>query len=195
MKCPRHPHKGQLLVPTGEVAEHTIIDLCFTKNGCRKTITKYVGERAASAVGPPRNRLRSRSLVSTRLDVAYDEAALAVGLADTTFFHATFTDVSRGWRFCRTIVRLLAYQARSIRGYNAFLRAARATGAGCDRLIWARIAALRRLQPARRRGPRRRAAISGEMTSESRCNGNGSPLSIDRAGSSPPSEGTRLGAS
>src|SRR5271165_3651367 len=46
MKCPRHPHKGQLLVPTGEVAEHTIIDLCFTKNGCRKTITKYVGERA-----------------------------------------------------------------------------------------------------------------------------------------------------
>ena len=46
MKCPRQPHKGQLLVPTGEVAEHTIIDLCFTKNGCRKTITKYVGERA-----------------------------------------------------------------------------------------------------------------------------------------------------
>jgi len=30
---------------------------------------------------------------------------------------------------------------------------------------------------------------------ESRCNGTGSPLSIDRAGSSPPSEGLRLGVS
>ena len=36
MKCPRQPHKGQLLVPTGEVAEHTIIDLCFTKNRYEK---------------------------------------------------------------------------------------------------------------------------------------------------------------
>src|SRR5208337_4940907 len=45
------------------------------------------------------------------------------------------------------------------------------------------------------RGPRRRAALSGEMPSESRCNGTGSPLSIDRAGSSPQSEGLRLGAS
>ena len=40
-KCPRHT--GQLLVTSDRLAEHTVIDLAFTKNGCRKTITKYVG--------------------------------------------------------------------------------------------------------------------------------------------------------
>jgi hypothetical protein len=39
--CPRH--KGQPLRPTDKLAEHTIIDLAFTKNGCRKTVVKYVG--------------------------------------------------------------------------------------------------------------------------------------------------------
>jgi predicted RecB family nuclease len=39
--CPRH--KGKSLVQLEKVAEKTIIDLHFTKNGCRKTITKYVG--------------------------------------------------------------------------------------------------------------------------------------------------------
>jgi predicted RecB family nuclease len=46
MTCSRQTHKGQLLVPIGVLAEHIIIDLSFTKNGCRKTSTKYVGERA-----------------------------------------------------------------------------------------------------------------------------------------------------
>ena len=40
-KCPRH--KGHALVPSDKLAEHTVIDLAFTKNGCRKTVTKYVG--------------------------------------------------------------------------------------------------------------------------------------------------------
>ena len=40
-KCPRH--KSLALEPTGKVAEHTVIDLIFMKNGCRKTVTKYVG--------------------------------------------------------------------------------------------------------------------------------------------------------
>jgi len=40
-KCPRH--KGEPLQKSEELAEKTIIDLHFTKNGCRKTITKYVG--------------------------------------------------------------------------------------------------------------------------------------------------------
>jgi hypothetical protein len=43
------------------------------------------------------------------------------------------------------------------------------------------------------RGPRRIAAISGETPSESWYNGTGIPLSIDRAGSSPSSEGLRHG--
>ena len=46
MKCPARYHRGQLLEPTGEDKEHTVIDLKFSKNGCRKFITKYVGEKA-----------------------------------------------------------------------------------------------------------------------------------------------------
>lgn len=41
IKCPRH--KGKLLDRTDQTAEHTIIDLAFTKSGCRKTVTKYTG--------------------------------------------------------------------------------------------------------------------------------------------------------
>lgn len=41
IRCPRH--KGQSLSPSDKLAEHIVIDLVFTKNGCRKTITKYVG--------------------------------------------------------------------------------------------------------------------------------------------------------
>jgi len=92
------------------------------------------------AVGPPRIGFVQGACIH-KVDVAYDEAALAVGLADTTFFHATFTEMYPvDGDFAGRLRAFLAYQARSIRGYNAFLRAARATGAGCDRLIWARIA-------------------------------------------------------
>ena len=45
IKCPRREHKKGNLEPTGEKAEHTIIDLAFSKTGCRKTITKYVGNK------------------------------------------------------------------------------------------------------------------------------------------------------
>jgi len=46
IKCSNQSHKGHPLEPTDELAEHTVIDLAFTKNGCRKTITKYVGTKA-----------------------------------------------------------------------------------------------------------------------------------------------------
>ena len=42
--CPRH--KRQALKVLAEVAEHTVTDLLFTKAGCRKTVTKYVGPKA-----------------------------------------------------------------------------------------------------------------------------------------------------
>jgi predicted RecB family nuclease len=42
-KCPKH--KGESLQRSEEMAEKTVIDLHFTKNGCRKTITKYVGTK------------------------------------------------------------------------------------------------------------------------------------------------------
>ena len=43
-RCPRH-HIA--LVPDCEqMAERTVIDLAFTRNGCRKTVTKYVGKKA-----------------------------------------------------------------------------------------------------------------------------------------------------
>lgn len=42
-KCPKH--KGEPLQKSEEMAERTVIDLHFTKSGCRKTVTKYVGTK------------------------------------------------------------------------------------------------------------------------------------------------------
>ena len=41
MKCPAH--KDRILEATHKQAEHTVIDLVFTKSGCRKRICRYVG--------------------------------------------------------------------------------------------------------------------------------------------------------
>jgi predicted RecB family nuclease len=41
--CPKH--KGEPLQIGEQMAEHPIIDLHFTQNGCRKTVTKYVGKK------------------------------------------------------------------------------------------------------------------------------------------------------
>jgi hypothetical protein len=42
-ECPRC---GQSLRTTAKLTDKTIVDLVFTDNGCRKTVTKYVGARA-----------------------------------------------------------------------------------------------------------------------------------------------------
>jgi len=42
-KCPKH--KGEPLQRSEEMAEKIAIDLHFTKSGCRKTVTKYVGKK------------------------------------------------------------------------------------------------------------------------------------------------------
>lgn len=44
LKCPSRHHRGQPLEPTCEYKEHTVIDLKFSKFGCKKVVTKYVGE-------------------------------------------------------------------------------------------------------------------------------------------------------
>ena len=59
MRCPRH--KGQRLHCTDVLAEHSVIDLVFTRNGCRKTTVKYVGRKARCTIchydySPPRIR-------------------------------------------------------------------------------------------------------------------------------------------
>lgn len=41
--CPKH--QEDVLLPSPEVAAHFITDLRFTRRGCRKTITKYVGPK------------------------------------------------------------------------------------------------------------------------------------------------------
>ena len=46
--CPRH--NGQPLDSTNVLAEHIVIDLAFTRNGCRKTTVKYVGRKARCAI-------------------------------------------------------------------------------------------------------------------------------------------------
>ncbi|HEY3969145.1 MAG TPA: IS66 family transposase [Planctomycetaceae bacterium] len=42
-KCPRHPRRN--LQRSDQTAEHQLIDIVFTTNGCRKTFVKYVGNR------------------------------------------------------------------------------------------------------------------------------------------------------
>ena len=54
--------------------------------------------------------------------------------------HADATEPCRGDRILWEMRVILFNDSHCIRGCDAFLRAARATGAGCDRLIWARIA-------------------------------------------------------
>jgi predicted RecB family nuclease len=70
IKVPRkrvcHQHPGQELRPQREIIEHKLIDLVFTKGGCRKTIARFVGRRAlcpkcGRAFLPPAiTRLRGR---------------------------------------------------------------------------------------------------------------------------------------
>jgi predicted RecB family nuclease len=43
-ECPSHP--GERLIPSGDTVEKLVIDLHFTKAGCRKTVTKYVGQKS-----------------------------------------------------------------------------------------------------------------------------------------------------
>ena len=65
LTCPKD--KGVRLVPTGSMSEHVTIDLVFTRNGCRKKVTKYVGEiarckRCSHVYAPPaiRRNLKRR---------------------------------------------------------------------------------------------------------------------------------------
>ena len=43
-KCPRHP--AQDLIPSKRTANHTLLDLEFNKNGCRKVVVRYCGKRS-----------------------------------------------------------------------------------------------------------------------------------------------------
>jgi predicted RecB family nuclease len=43
LKCPRH---NRPLTTTDEIAEKTIVDIAFTKSGCKKRVIKYVGRKA-----------------------------------------------------------------------------------------------------------------------------------------------------
>jgi hypothetical protein len=43
-KCPRHP--AQDLMPSERTANHTLLDLEFNKNGCRKVVVRYCGKRS-----------------------------------------------------------------------------------------------------------------------------------------------------
>ena len=45
--CPRS--HGRLATEDGQVVERTVIDLVFTQNGCRKTITRYTSKKAYCA--------------------------------------------------------------------------------------------------------------------------------------------------
>jgi predicted RecB family nuclease len=61
--CPEHPEET---LTSGTMVEHRLIDLVFTKNGCRKTVVRYVGRRktcpwcGVTYVPPAIRRLRQR---------------------------------------------------------------------------------------------------------------------------------------
>jgi predicted RecB family nuclease len=67
MTCPNHQrHNGRALEASDKVAEHILIDLAFTRAGCRKTVTKYTGRmgfcpRCKQHYAPPAiRRLKGR---------------------------------------------------------------------------------------------------------------------------------------
>jgi predicted RecB family nuclease len=81
MKC--HRHKGQSLDPTDTLSEHIVIDLVFTRSGCRKTTVKYVGRRAYCPIchydhAPSRIRKLGGRLFSHKFQAwaAYQRVAL-----------------------------------------------------------------------------------------------------------------------
>jgi predicted RecB family nuclease len=44
MTCPNHQlYNKEALEASDKIAEHILIDLAFTRSGCRKTVTKYIG--------------------------------------------------------------------------------------------------------------------------------------------------------
>ncbi len=45
-KCQRHPDHPTMLRPQVKLAEQVILDLAFTKTGCRQTVVRYVGRKA-----------------------------------------------------------------------------------------------------------------------------------------------------
>jgi predicted RecB family nuclease len=45
-KCPRHPEHPTMLRPSRKDREHAILDIVFTKTGCRKTIVRYRGKQS-----------------------------------------------------------------------------------------------------------------------------------------------------
>ena len=84
-KCPRHPTR--LLMASDKIAEVSLIDLVFTKRGCRKTVVRYIGKRAYCplckfAYLPPLiRRLQGRVLGNNfQAWVVYQHVALRGGL-------------------------------------------------------------------------------------------------------------------
>lgn len=103
MKCPRH--KGQRLHRTNALAEHSIIDLVFTRNGCRKTTVKYVGRKGYCQIchrhySPPMIRRFGGRIFGHRLQawVVYQRVALRLPYsAISQHIEALFSEhVSRG---------------------------------------------------------------------------------------------------
>ena len=80
LKCPIRHHRGQLLEPTGKDKEHTVIDLVFSRGGCRRTVTNTLERRriVSAAIGTY-CRLRS---------VAFEDDCLAI-----PFRHGRFISV------------------------------------------------------------------------------------------------------
>jgi predicted RecB family nuclease len=106
IKCKNHIGKPAL-VPTNKEAEHTIIDLAFTKNGCRKMVTKYAGiisycQLCKKNYRPPTLTLFKRSLLfgdGFRVWVAYQRIILRlsyriIGAVAREMFHESLSDAS-----------------------------------------------------------------------------------------------------
>ena len=45
-KCPGHPDQPTMLRPSSKSSEHALLDIAFTKTGCRKTIVRYRGKES-----------------------------------------------------------------------------------------------------------------------------------------------------
>lgn len=96
-------HRRQTLQPSDQMSQHTIVDLAFSKNGCKKTLTTYVGKLAhcpscgLAHLPPTIQRLHQQVFGHGILSwIAYQRVTLRLplGVISRTMFDVFFVDLN-----------------------------------------------------------------------------------------------------
>jgi len=112
MTCPNHPE--QSLQPTNKTCQHFQTDLAFSKNGVRKRLLKYVGQKASCPIcgrqypPPAIIRLKGRMFGHSFLSwIAYERVVLMLSVSPITqTFAALFSETVGRSTICKFMHQL-----------------------------------------------------------------------------------------